>query len=169
MTTTSLLPAVIDYLVTTCTASAALGAASPAVVVVDGPNVTEDLLANQRLLWIGYDRLNPAEPAAAAGQDWPVLDAARTVDEDGEITCSAQFWSGDTTVKPNRDGCAAIVEAVAALLRGTPAAGGGGDTTMGGLVRWSRAATWVWAQRQQNDGTAVLCVFKIVYQGRNTV
>lgn len=159
-------PAVIDYLVTTGQASALLGTASPPVVVVDGPNVTEDTLANQRLLWIGYDRANPGETVVTTDLDWPNVDHARTLDEQGEITCTAEYWSGDTTTKANRDGCAAIVNAVATLLKGDTATGGPGDTTMGGLVFWSRVSATAWPQRQQSDGMAVLCIFKIAYYAR---
>jgi hypothetical protein len=166
MTAASLAPAVIDYLVTTCQASLLLGAAPAPVTVVDGPNVTEDTMANQRLLWIGYDRANPAEVAAATSLDWPNLDQARTDDEQGEITCTAEYWSGSTTIKANRDGCAAIVNAVAALLKGTTASAGPGDTTMGGLVFWSRVPATSWLQQQRDDGATVVCVFKVAYYGR---
>jgi len=171
----SQVPAVIDYLVATCQASPAFGpvpvagAIAPVpVVVTDGPNVTEDVMANQRLLWIGYDRTNPGEVSGTTALDWPNLDMARTVDEDGEITCSAEFWSGDTTVKTNRDGCAAIVTAVSELLKGTPVTGGPGDTTMGGLCFWSRVSASAWAQQQKSTGATVLCVFKIAYRARLT-
>lgn len=167
MTAVSLVPQVIDYLVAACKASPLLGAApQPAVVVIDGPNVTEDITSNQRLLWVGYDRTNPGEAAASSVLDWPNEDMARTVDEQGEVGCSAEFWSGDTSVKANRDGCAAIVGAVASLLKGMPASGGPGDSTMGGLVFWSRVSATAWPEQQRDSGAAVLCVFKIAYYGR---
>lgn len=162
----SLVPAIIDYLVTTCEASTSLGAATPAVVVVDGPNVTEETMANQRLLWIGYDRASPGEIAASGPLDWPNLDHALTLDELGEITCTAEYWSGDTTIKTNRDACAAIVSAVAVLLKGTVVSGGPGDTTMGGLCFWSRVSETSWLEQQKPSGATVLCVFKIAYYGR---
>jgi hypothetical protein len=166
---TSQVPAVTDYLVTTAQASTSLGASTTApVVVVDGEDVTQDLRANQRLLWIGFDPLNPGQAAASAAQDWPNLDQGRAIDEDGEITCAAQYWSGSTAMKFNRDGCAAIAGAFAALLRGTPAAGGPGDTQMGGLVFWSRVAAWEWSQQQLPSGAAVMCVFKVLYRARLT-
>lgn len=168
MSTASAIPAVIDYLVTTCEASSALGAATPAVVVVDGPNVTDDLLTNQRLLWIGYDLVAATHDAASSTQDWPLLDAAKTDDETGDVICTAQFWSGDTAMKTNRDGCKAIVDAVAGLLRGTPVAGGPGDTTMGGLVFWSRISATAWSQQQRSDGAAVVCVFTVSFMARES-
>jgi hypothetical protein len=160
-TVVSHVPAVIDYLVTTCQASSALGAATPPVEVIDGPNVTADLLVSQRLLWIGYDALNSALEDATSALDWPFMDFARTVDEDGEVVCTAEFWSGDTVMKTVRD-----VTAVGALLRGTAASAGPGDTTMGGLVFWSRITSTAWGQWQKSDGADVICVFKIVYKSR---
>lgn len=162
----SLAPSVLDYLVATCQASSLLGAATPAVVVIDGPNVTEDITTNQSLLWIGYDRSSPGATAVTAPLDWPNLDEARTLDEQGEITCTAEFWSGSTVTKHNRDACSAIVSAVATLLKGTPVTSGPGDTTMGGLVFWSRVSDTAWVQEQQDAGMAVLCVFKVAYYGR---
>lgn len=163
---TSMVPAVTDYLVTTCQASALLGAATPPVVVLDGPDVTADVRVSQRLLWIGYSPASPATAAGVAQQDWPNLDHARTLDEQGEITCAAECWSGDTVIKTSRDGCAAIVAAVSQLLRGTPVSSGPGDTTMGGLVFWSRLSAWEWTQQQDGEGAAVLCVFKVSYYAR---
>ena len=91
----------------------------------------------------------PGGEAATTTQEWPIIDVARTVDEDGEITCTAEYWSGSTTMKPTRDGCAAIVEAVATLLKGYPQRGGPGDTSMGDLVLWSRVSATAWGQQQK--------------------
>jgi hypothetical protein len=166
---TTLVPAVIDWLVSAAAASPLLGAANPPVVVLDGPDVSPDVLAQPRLLWVGASGPHdPAVEAAAAQSDWPILDAARTTDEDVEITCAAEYWSGSAAMKVNRDGCAAIVDAFASLLRGTPQAGGPGDTTMGGLVFWSRVSPVSWQQEQRSDGSAALCQFKVMYRGRVT-
>ena len=90
MTTTTQVPAVLDYLVAACKASTLLGALQPVpVVVFDGPNLTNDTAAQPLHLWIGFDPMNPGEAAATSAQDWPVLDHARTDDEDGEIVCVA--------------------------------------------------------------------------------
>jgi hypothetical protein len=169
VTAPTAVPGVLDYLVATATASAALGQATPPVTVIDGPQVTDGILIEQPILWIGHDPLNPGEVAATSALDWPVLDHARTADEDGEVTCTARYWSGDTTVKPNRDGCAAIVGAVAGLLKGDATTSGPGDTSMGGLVFWSRVSETSWSQAQRSDGAAVVCVFKIMYRARITV
>jgi hypothetical protein len=166
MTTTTQVPAVIDYLVAAAQASTQLGQADPVVVVLDGPQITDDTLTEPLHLWVGYDPLNPGVAAATAAQDWPVLDHARTLDEDGEITCAAEAWSGTPVMKTQRDACDAIVAAVALLLRGTPAAGGPGDTQMGGLVFWSRVQAGEWYQRPSQGGISVMHVFKVMYQAR---
>ena len=170
MTAPTAVPGVLDYLFTTATASPAIGQATPPVTVIDGPQVTDDILIEQPILWIGHDPLSPGEVAAASALDWPNLDHARTADEDGEVTCTARYWSGSAeTIKTSRDGCAAIVEAVAELLKGDATTAGPGDTSMGGLLFWSRVSETSWSQAQRSDGAAVICVFKIAYRARITV
>ena len=99
MTTTTQVPAVTDYLVAAATASSLLGAASPQVYVFDGPSPSKALSSVERALWFGWNAGAPHEAAAGATQDWPILDYGRTRDEDGEITCTAQAWSGDTGIQ----------------------------------------------------------------------
>jgi hypothetical protein len=166
MTTTSQVPAVTDWLVSACKASASLGQASPQVYVFDGPQPPAATQSLQRALWIGCSPLQPDAVAATAVQAWPLMDKARTRDEDGDITCAAQHWSGDTTVKVHRDGAAAIVAAVELLLRGDGRTGPG-DATMGGLVLWSSVdGPYEWAPRQIAGGVAVLVTFKVAYRAR---
>lgn len=162
MTTTSVVPGVIDYLVT------AAAAALPAVTVFDGPQPVTAWQAIEQILWIGADPVNLADMGAEATQDWPVLgDFGRTKDEDGSVTCACRHWSGDTAVKPHRDGAAAILAGVELLLRGEPAQGGPGDITMGGLVMWAGLNGPVqWYPRQVAGGAQVICVFRIVYKAR---
>lgn len=169
MTAPTAVPGVLDYLYATALASASLGQASPPVTVIDGPQVTDDILIEQPILWIGHDPLSPGEVAATSDLDWPVMDHGRTLDEEGEITCAARYWSGDVTTKTSRDGCAAIVEAVAQLLKGDATTGGPGDISEGGLLFWSRVSATSWQQAQRSDGAAVICVFRIAYRARITV
>lgn len=168
MTTTSQVPAVIDYLVTACQASPQLGASPTApVIVIDGPEETADTLAEPLHLWIGWDQEATGGPDAEATQDWPVMDHARTRDENGTITCTADAWSGDTRMKTQRDSCAAIVAAVELLLRGDTLTGGPGDASMGGLVMWSGVAgPFQWVPRQTADGAGCSCVFRVTYRAR---
>lgn len=162
MNITSAVPAVTDYLV------AAATAALTGVVVFDGPNPTADTLAEPKHLWIGWDTQGSSgEPAADAAQDWPVSDFGRTKDEDGTIICTADAWSGSTTIKTHRDDAAAIVAAVELLLRGTPQQGGPGDASMGGLVLWSGVnGPYQWYPRQNQSGAGCGVVFRIIYKAR---
>lgn len=170
MTTTSLTPQVIDYLVSACEASAQLGAAQPVPVIVhDGPEITGDDLAESLHLWIGGlpQSAATAVVTASADQDFAFSDQARTRDENGEVMCAADAWSGSTILKRQRDACHAIVSAVELLLRGYPGSGGPGDYTMGDLVLWSGVAgPYEWTPRQVQGGSGMLCTFKITYRGR---
>lgn len=168
MTTTSQIPAVIDYLVTAAKASASLGSSASAPVTIhDGPAVTDDLLTEPLHLYIGWDQPTGGGVPAEAVQDWPVMDHARTRDEDGTIVCTADAWSGDTTAKTQRDACKAIVAAVELLLRGDTLTGGPGDASMGGLVMWSGVSgPYEWYPRQTPEGAGCACVFRITYQAR---
>ena len=165
MTTTSQVPAVIDYLVTTAKASPLLGAAASPVSVFDGVQPPAATQALQQVLWIGADPTQPDGPFADATQSWPVLDNARTKDEDGVLTCAAQHWSGDPSVKTHRDGAAAIVAGVETMLRGNGTTGPG-DATMGRLVLWSGTDVGRWETRQIAGGVACLVVFTVIYRAR---
>ena len=169
MTITSQVPAVTDYLVAAAEASPVLGGASPQVYVFDGPQASGALSGVERALWFGWNPASAGEPAATADQDFAFIDSGRTRDEDGVIDCTAQHWSGDSTIQIHRDGCAAIVAGVELLLRGTPAAGGPGDASMGGLVLWSGVSgPFEWYPAQVPNGAQVRCVFRISYRARLT-
>ena len=168
-TLTSRVPQVIDYLVGQAQASTLLGKnpAAP-VTVIDGPAVTNDTLAEPLHLWIGHDQAATGDLSANADQSWPVMDHARTRDEGGTVTLTADAWSGSTVMKTVRDQCAAIVAAVELLLRGDGRTGPG-DTTMGGLVLWSAVdGPFAWTQRQTQDGAGCSCVFHVTYTARLT-
>lgn len=165
MTTTSLTPAVIDYLVTAAGNSAALGGASPRVTIHDGPPLSNDTLAEPLHLYIGWNQVSQGSEDPSAVQAWPVMDKARTKDEDGTVVCTADAWSGDTTMKTQRDACKAIVAAAELLLRGDGTTGPG-DATMGGLVFWSGIDALQWFPRQMPDGAGMACVFTITYRAR---
>lgn len=173
-TITDLIPSVLDYLVTQCTASPVLGAATPIpVVVTDGPPVTGDTAAQRSHLWIGWDAISDAGLfAGEAGSDTQVfsfLDSGQTRDETATVTCSAEFWTGATVMKTARDGCKGIVAAVEKLLRGSPGIGQSpGDASMGGLVQWSQVTGTRWRQAQNESGAAVTCAFTIGFFARLT-
>jgi hypothetical protein len=166
MTLTSQVPAVIDYLVKAAQASASLGASPSAKVrVIDGPPPTGDTLTEQRILYIGWDQVNGSPGGDDEAQSWSVLDQARTREEDGTITCTADGWAGGASMKAARDACAAIVGAVELLLRGNGTTGPG-DATMGRLVFWSAVDDLKWYPRQDQEGAAMACVFTISFRAR---
>jgi hypothetical protein len=170
-TITSRVPQVIDYLVAAATASPLLGANPTAkVTIVDGPTLTTDTLAAPLHLWVGCADPTADESAAAgAVQNWPLLDHARTRDEDGEVWLTADAWSGSVAMKVVRDQCAAIVGGVELLLRGLPQDGGPGDITMGGLVQWSAVdGPYSWPQRQTQQGAGCSCTFRVTCRARLT-
>lgn len=166
MTTTSQVPAVIDYLVATAKTSSLLGQANPAVSVFDGVQPPAATQALPQVLWIGADPTQPDGVFADGTQSFALLDHARTKDEDGIITCAAQHWSGDPSVKVHRDGAAAIVAGVETMLRGDAGVTGPGDAKMGGLVLWSGVDVGRWQTRQLAGGVAVLVVFTVMFRAR---
>ena len=166
-----MIPAVTDYLMAQCTASVLLGESATAPVrVIDGPPVTGDELAEQNLLYIGWDAVTGSPSggtlAADATQLWPFSDKARTRDEDASIVCTADAWTGGTVMQDARNACLAIVHGVDLLLRGDPSAGGPGDASMGGLVFWSAPDRFAWYPRQTPNGAGCACVFNVSYHAR---
>jgi hypothetical protein len=168
-TTTSQVPAVIDWLVSAAKSSPLLGAASPQVMVFDGPQPPAATQSLPLVLWIGANPAEDGTATATAQQAWPFIDKGRTRDEDGDIVCAAQCWDGDPVNKNLRDGAAAIVAGVELLLRGVPANGGPGDLTMGGLVFWSSVdGPFAWYPRKIANGTAMLVTFTVSFRARLT-
>lgn len=158
--TTSRIPAVIDYLVSACTAAATIGAATPPVSVIDGPMVTAD--PGPLALWIGVDDIDPgATPAAASGsQDWAGL-GRMARNEQLTIHCVAQAWSGNDDVRSLRVAAAGIVSAVEDLVRA--------DVSLGGTVSTPGNAGVTaaeWRQGPSTRGMAVRVVFEITAQAR---
>lgn len=165
MTLTSRVPAVTDYLVAAAQASTSLGASATAKVrVIDGPPPTNDELAQQRILYIGWDQVNGTPGGEDSAQSWSIMDHARTREEDGTVTCTADAWLGGT-MKQARDACAAIVGGVELLLRGDGSTGPG-DATMGRLVFWSAVEDLKWYPVQDQQGAAMRCVFTVSFRAR---
>jgi hypothetical protein len=167
-TITDLIPDVIAYLVAQCQANTALGAASPPVTVIDGPTGAGEPLTTPQQMWIGFDAVTGTAEAGTATQKFSFLGQSGNYrDETGDVCCTAQAWSGDVVPGPARAQCKALVGAVEVMLRGSPATGGPGDSSMAGLVQWSQVAgPFTWTQRQDNNGYSVACVFHVTYFAR---
>lgn len=137
---TSVVPAVLDYLVTTFQAASTLSG----VTVYDGPVTTA--AAPQRVLWVGLQ--DPDSAAAPVGaesqQEWVGL-GARQRNELLTVHCVAEAWGGATDVKAMRDAAYNIVAAVEVILQADP--------TFGGLVLHTDN-TAVTRQLRQNNTSA---------------
>lgn len=150
---TSIIPALIDALVTRCEA------ALTAVAVHDGYGVSGDVVDN---LMIGVDDpfSDQASPTAEAEQSWANVGSGRTKDETGNITCCAYATSGGTDQKAVRDAAYAITEAVENLLRTDPEVG------LGPTVRTEFGTAQKFLQDQDQDGAWALIVFDIHFDAR---
>lgn len=125
MTTTSRIPAVLDYLTAAFTAAATLGGSPSApVAVYDGPVVTE--VPAQLTLWVGVDDPDSDAPVAAESESQWAAIGNLAQDETITVNCVAEAWSGDIDVRTNRQAAFGIVAAVEALLRA--------DATLGGTL-----------------------------------
>lgn len=129
---TSAIPLAIDWLVSTFQAAATLGAASPAVQVLDGPTVADD--AAGLVLWVGVD--NPdvnAVDASTANQTWAGLGALRK-NELLSIPCAARAWNGTNDVRSARAAAFAILAAVEDIVRANANLGGTVLVTLPGVT-----------------------------------
>jgi len=164
-TITDLVHDVINYLVAQCQASTLLGAAVPPVAIFDGPTPPGEPLTSPQRVWIGHDALAGGGDAGMATQAFAYVgNSAGRRREDGEVTCTAEAFTGDVTMSVSRAQCKALVGAVEVLLRGTPGGLGPGDSSMGGLVQWSQVSgPYTWTQLQDATGTSAMCVFRVTY------
>jgi hypothetical protein len=125
--TTSCVPALMDYLVTTSQGASTLGAASPPVTVFDGPVVQEQW--PQLCLWVGVDAAyllgNPTASGASADaqQNW-VGPGNRKRDEHVTVHCVADAWFGNGDVATARRAAFGIVAALEDITRIDANAGG---------------------------------------------
>ena len=116
MTTTSRLPALIDYLVTLFTNAATLGQATPPVTVFDGPATTG--LDAPLKLFVGLHDPDSsgAEEAGGFTQSWAALGRLGR-DEMVTIHCCAEAWAGTDDLKTVRLAVTGIVAAVEVVMQ----------------------------------------------------
>jgi hypothetical protein len=162
--TTSRIPAVIDYLVNLFTAASTLGAATPPVSVIDGPQVNAD--PGPLALWVGVQNVDAGETVAdtaSSVQTWAGL-GRMARNEELTVYCVAQAWSGSDDVRPLRLQAAAMVAACEDLVRN--------DASLGGIVSTPGNAAVTNQQWQQGPGLsgdrgmAVRITFEITAQAR---
>ncbi len=160
MTVTSRVPALIDYLVNLFTTAATLGAATPAVTVLDGTATTA--LDPGLELYVGLTDpdLAGAEPAAESVQDWAAigrLGRSETI----TIHCCAQAWAGTDPVASQRVAAYGIVAAVEAVMQAD-------STQFGGNVLYPSPGITALALTQNNTGTGAIArvAFDLVFTAR---
>ena len=148
MSRTSVIPDLIDALVTQATA------ALPEVSVTDGEATTSDL---KDYLMVGVeDATQAVTTGAESDQSWPLATPTGR-DEEGGVWCAA-FTTG-TTTKEARDRAFAIAGAVQTLLRSDTRLGiPGMKLTSYGQQRFS--------QWQASYGPAALLLFNISFKAR---
>lgn len=165
---TSAIPAAMDWLVGACkTNVVAVGGVQGPVFISDGPLITLDPLVYPQRLMIGGDTINVGEPAAEGEQEFAALNQARTRNETFHIVCTAEDWSGDTTMQARRSNVFALVRQVELLVRGV--AGNPGDATMGGSVLFAGISGPMQVhQVQDGNGASATVTFRIAAKARLT-
>lgn len=176
---TDYIPNVIAYLLAQAAVNAALGGAATPVAVIDGQPPTQDVLAlngtglTQRL-WVGssgWVASGSVDSAAISQQGFAFIDQARTRDNDVDVAMAAEAIAGDSVMAGARAGAFAVMAAVELLLRGYPGTtpASPGDTTMGGLVKWSEVTGPIeLGQEQSSQGAIALVKFRVTAYTRLT-
>lgn len=155
--TTSRVPAVISYLVTTFTAASTLGAAASPVTVFDGPPVSEE--SPDLALYIGLADFTPGTPGADTTQEWAAL-GHRARNEELVIHCLATAWSGDD-IASARAAVYAITAAAEDIVRNDASLGGNVSTPGNAAV-----TAMSLSQAIQTEGFAARVAFDITAQAR---
>jgi hypothetical protein len=152
--TTSRVPAIIDYLVTEFTTAATLGAATPPVLVFDGPVVTA--APAQLALYVGVDDVfsDGGVTSAEAQQAGTGLAAKR--EELVTIHCAAVAWAGTDDMKTVRTQAYAIAAAVEDLTRT--------DSSLPAGVMVRPGITGMTLQQNSAEGSTAQVSFQIEYK-----
>jgi hypothetical protein len=160
VTTTSRIPALLDYLVTLFTSSALLGQAVPPVTVYDGPPTTG--LDDKLKLYVGLaDPDNPATaPAADSVQEWGAI-GRQGRNETVTVHCCAEAWAGTDDMRTTRLSATGIVAAVEQVMQA--------DTTQfGGNALFPDPGITALALLQNNTQTGAVArvAFDLVFRAR---
>ena len=160
MTTTSRIPALIDYLVALFQGSALLGQAASPVTVYDGPATTG--LDAQLKLFVGLHDPDSAgaEPAADSTQEWAALGRLGR-NEMVSIHCCAEAWAGTDDLKTVRVQVTGIVAAVEQLMQSD-------STQFGGNVLFPDPGITALQLLQNNtqQGAVARLAFDLVFKAR---
>jgi hypothetical protein len=151
----SRVPALIDWLVTTFTAAATLGAATPPVLVFDGPVVTA--APAQLALYIGVDDVFTDAAPLSAGSEQARQGLGTRKLETVTINCCAVAWAGTDDSRTVRLQAFAILAAVEDLVRtNQDKFGGNGDLADPGV-------SGITLQQSSADGTTAQVAFSVTF------
>lgn len=157
MSTTTVIPSLLDHLVTLFTTAPTIGGATPSVEVVDGPMPNSGPLP--LALWVGVKDLLAAaqgDPTTAAASEKTRSDYGGGRQEDVTVFCVAAAWTGNQAAGYSdiRASAAGIVTAVETVTAAdavppfqTPGVTGG-----------------EWQQRPISGGLQVFVPFQIIYK-----
>jgi hypothetical protein len=151
----SRVPALIDYLVTAFTAAPTLGAATPQVIVYDGPPVTA--APSQLALYVGVDDVfTDAAPLSADSQQARQGLGTKKL-ETVTIHCCAVAWAGTDDARTVRVQAFGILAAVEDLVRtNTDKFGGNGDLADPGV-------SGITLQQSIAEGTTAQVSFTVTF------
>lgn len=151
--TTTLLPAVIDALVTVATAAVA------PVPVYDGEHVAEE---PGPFLMVGVEDLESSTSplSASAEQSWASV-GAKSRDESGRVVCVAYCDDGSARMKAARDGVFDIADRLEQGLRADPYLGG-----VTGLLWAEYGGSIQLTQAQYQGGAVAMLAFQVNYRAR---
>ena len=147
--TTSRIPAVIDALVSTLTA-----ALTTTAKVIDGPLVTTP---DGDYLTVGW---TPDGQTTTGQQEWAGL-GNKARNEQIDVPCYCDSYSGSTTVSARRNAAFALMTAAENALRS--------DATLGGAIPnpgWAQIGAYSEYQEQTDAGLAVGVVFHVLVTTR---
>lgn len=143
----TVVPAVVDYLVTLFTANVPDG-----VKVFDGPPVVDDVPPD--FVCVAYADEEEASAVDGSREESPFGNGSYY--ETFTVRCQINSFTGDAKLKPRRDRVSLIYGGLVALIDA--------DRTLGGVIvppGYGEIGSFTWSQDPYEDGTAVSAVFDI--------
>jgi hypothetical protein len=154
---TSKVPAALDALVSIFGAASGLSG----VTVVDGPPVGDQ--SDQDYLYVGWQFDAEGGAGVEARQDFNAA-GARTRDEDFDILCQLDSWTGDTDVSARRARAFVLLAAVEDAIRATVVAPTA--PTLNNAVLWAHLTQHSLIQQHTDSGVQVGIKFRISCRAR---
>ena len=156
--TTSRVPALVDYLVAQFTAAATLGAATPPVLVFDGPPTTGD--PAPLALHVGMDDVFTDTAPTSATSEQTAVGLAQKREELATIHLAAVAWAGTDDMKTVRTSAYAIAAAVEDLVRADTAV----QALAGAALARPGVSGMVLQQNNTTQGAVAQVSFTISYK-----